>query len=50
MKFRNTLILLFVVIILFALVYVFEIRKPEDSTGSGKNLAKTLALQEGNIS
>jgi hypothetical protein len=50
MKFRNTLILFGVVVVLFVLVYVFEIRKPEESTGKSQNLGKTLLMEKENVS
>ena len=46
MKFRNTLILFGVVLILFAFVYVFEIRKPEEPTGKSNNLGKMLLVED----
>lgn len=49
MKLRNTLILFGVVAVLFALVYVFEIRKPEESTGKSRNLGKMLLLEKGSV-
>ncbi|MFC1713510.1 DUF4340 domain-containing protein [Candidatus Poribacteria bacterium] len=49
MKFRNTLILFGIVVVLFLFVYVFEIRKPEESDGKSKNLGKTLQLERENI-
>ena len=50
MKFRNTLILLGVAIILIIFVYVFEIRKPEGNSSKSKSLGKTLLLENGDIS
>ena len=44
MKFRNTLILLIIVLVLLAFVYIFEIRKPEESNGEDKSLGKLLSL------
>ena len=49
MKLKNTLILLGIVIILFALVYVFEIRKPDGSTGKSKSLGKAMLLERENV-
>ena len=49
MKFRNTLILFGVVILLFGFVYIFEIRRPEESTGKSKNLGKMLLMRKGDI-
>ena len=49
MKFRNTLILLGVVVILFVLVYVFEIRKSEESTGRSENLGKMLLVEKEDV-
>ena len=49
MKFRNTLILLGVVVILLVYVYVFEIRRPGESAGESKSLGRTLLMEEGNV-
>lgn len=49
MKFRNTLILLGVVLALAIFVYIFEIRGPEDTDGKSKNLGESLSLEIGNI-
>jgi len=49
MKFRNTLILLCVVLALAIFVYIFEIRGPEDTDGKSKNLGEALSLEIGNI-
>ncbi len=49
MKFRNTLILLGVVVVLFIFVYVFEIRKPEKSDEKSKNLGKVMLLEKEDI-
>lgn len=50
MKFRNTLILFGVVVVLFLLVYIFEIRKPEESTDKSKNLGKLLLVEIEDVS
>ncbi len=49
MKFRSTLILLIIVVVLFAFVYIFEIRKPEKSTGDSNNLGKLLSLAKEDV-
>lgn len=45
MKFRNTLIFFGVVVVLFILVYIFEIRKPGESTDKSKNLGELLLVE-----
>jgi len=49
MKFRNTLILLGIVVVLFLLVYVFEIRKPGEFTGKGRNLGEILMVEKEDV-
>ena len=49
MKFRTTLVLLGVVVVLFAIVYAFEIRKPEDSNKKSKKVEDVLSIQETDI-
>jgi hypothetical protein len=49
MKFKNTLILLGVVLVLFALVYIFEIRRPEKTTGKGTDLGKMLLVEKEDV-
>ncbi len=49
MKFKSTLILLIIVVVLFAFVYIFEIRKPKESTGEDKNLGKLLSLAKEDV-
>ncbi len=49
MKFKTTLILLGVVLVLFALVYAFEIRKPEDSNKKSKRAEDVLGIPETSI-
>ena len=49
MKFRNTLILFGVVILLLGLVYIFEIRRPKEPAGKSKNLGKRLLMAKGEI-
>jgi hypothetical protein len=49
MRFRNTLILFGVVVILFVLVYAFEIRKPGESTEKSKNLGEMLLVKKENV-
>ncbi|MBD3184670.1 DUF4340 domain-containing protein [Candidatus Poribacteria bacterium] len=49
MKFRNTLILLIVVIILFGLVYFLELRKPDKPEGKSRNLGEILAVEQDEI-
>lgn len=50
MKFKSTLILLIIVLVLFAFVYFFEIRKPKESTGEDKSLGKLLSLVKEDVS
>jgi len=45
MKLRNTLILFGVVLVAFLLVYIFEIRNPEDPADKSKNLGELLLLK-----
>jgi hypothetical protein len=45
-KARTTLILLGVVVVLFALVYAFEIRKPEGSDKKSKRVEDALSIPE----
>jgi len=49
MKFRNTLVFFGVVIVLFVLVYIFEIRKPGESTGEGANVGKMLLVEKEDV-
>ena len=49
MKFRNTLILLGFVIVLFAFIYMFEIRNPKKDDGKSQNLGQKLMLARENI-
>ena len=49
MKFRNTLILFGVVILLFGFVYIFEIRGPKEPSGKSKNLGEMLLMRRGDI-
>jgi hypothetical protein len=49
MKFKSTLILLIIVVVLFAFVYIFEIRKPKESTGESDNLGKLLSLAKEDV-
>jgi len=50
MKFRNTLILFGVVVVLFLLVYIFEIRNPGESTDKSKNLGELLLVEIEDVS
>jgi len=49
MRAKTTLILLGVVIVLFALVYAFEIRKPKDSQKGSKKVEVVLGIPETEI-
>ena len=49
MKFRNTLFLLVVVLVLLLGVYLLEIRKPGESSGKSKNVGETLAIETSDI-
>ncbi len=49
MKFRNTLILFGVVILLFGFVYIFEIRGPKEPSGKSKYLGEMLLMGKGDI-
>ncbi len=50
MKFRSTLILLIIVLVLLAFVYIFEIRKPKESTRESDNLGRLLSLAKEDVS
>ena len=49
MKVKTTLILLGVFVVLFAIVYVFEIRKPEDGNKKSKKVDDVLSIPEADI-
>jgi len=49
MKLRNTLILLFIVLILFVFVYFTELRKPGEISGKSKELGRILEIEKNNV-
>jgi len=49
MKAKSTLILLGIVVILIALVYAFEFRKPREYPGKSKHLSSILEVKEEDI-
>lgn len=49
MQIRTTLILFVIVVLLFALVYIFEIRNPKEDPTTSKRLDRILDVKEENV-